>query len=386
MGFLVTAALVVTRVRRTFVMTWLAALGLNLVLFSPLKNQLPDGNTWMLILVAPFIGVFVRQRTSTGGSRLDAWRMQFRRRRLAILSVVALGGVVLAGLSFRGVSGSSSRASASERLTKASENIVQAYDDTPLPDSSALASQLRVSDPEAAYEAIESRMATPKRLGVVGVFTGRGEFRLRALSARHRTLEVIGLDVGARYQIIGPVRPRRAALVANGGFEEGFASGWDISRSDGVEVSETARAHAGAHALQLRYHMRAQGASSGVTQLINRLPQRAVGTRYTLREVVFTKALTRQVVFGFQFLYEDGTSEYVVGRARRAPARSPDVRASGIPAGSTRGWRLASASAVARKRISAIRAFPIDAGRRPLRGLVRVDDVSLKADRGDSSG
>ena len=388
LAFLATWAVIKATARRTIVMTWLAALALNLILFSPMKNQLPDGNTWMLILVAPVMGAFMQQRTSSEGSRVGRTLRavtQVPRPRLVILILVIAAAAVVAAVALLEGSGGSPPASASDRLVTASNRIVRAYGDSALPDGTALASQLRVSDPDTEYEALATRTDAPTRPDVVGVFASRREFRVRTVSDGGRTLQIIGVDLGPRYRLVGPVELRRGGLVDNGGFEDGVNAGWDIAPSDGVRASETTRAHSGAYALQMRYQRSAQPTSSGVTQIVKRLPERAAGVRYTLRQMVWTENLSRQVVFGFQFLYDDGTSQYVGGSTRGTEPIDPEAPPSGIPAGSTRAWKSATASGVAAKQVSAIRVFAIDPGLAPLRGMVRADDVALGVRPGSGS-
>ena len=62
------------------------------------------------------------------------------------------------------------------------------------------------------------------------------------------------------------------------------------------------------------------------------------------------------VAVGFQYLYRDGTSQYIGGGVRgdRLKGRAG---APGIPAGSSRGWEVVTASGVASRRIAAIRIF-----------------------------
>jgi hypothetical protein len=112
---------------------------------------------------------------------------------------------------------------------------------------------------------------------------------------------------------------------------------------------------------------------------VERLDEPLPGTRYTFREMVLRRGLTRQVVAGFQFLYRDGTSEYIpasTGRLERGK------EATGLLAGTSRTWEPVVASAVARKALSKIRVFAVDPGARPLGGVVYLDTVSLSASPG----
>ena len=49
-GFLTRFAVLRAMLRRTLLSSWLAAIGLGVIIFSPLKNQLLDGSTWALVL------------------------------------------------------------------------------------------------------------------------------------------------------------------------------------------------------------------------------------------------------------------------------------------------------------------------------------------------
>jgi hypothetical protein len=92
--------------------------------------------------------------------------------------------------------------------------------------------------------------------------------------------------------------------------------------------------------------------------------------------MVMRRGLTRQVVAGFQYLYGDGTSEYVPASTGRARPEG-DAAPTGILARSSRRWEPLVASAVAAKPIRRIRIFAVDSGREPLGGEIRLDDVSL---------
>ena len=105
-GFATTFVLLVARTRRTFLATWFAAIGLGAVVFSPLKNQLPDANTWELILLGPLISVFVRtpKPAVAGGissDRLDQLRGQRMLVAASLTGTVAVVGIVVSGSTFR---------------------------------------------------------------------------------------------------------------------------------------------------------------------------------------------------------------------------------------------------------------------------------------------
>ena len=97
----------------------------------------------------------------------------------------------------------------------------------------------------------------------------------------------------------------------------GSYAGWDFSESNGVDVTETTRARSGAYALQVRYQRSgSQPSQAGVTQTSVDCQARGTPLGYILRQTVWTENLSRQVVFGFQFLYQDGSSQYVGGSTR----------------------------------------------------------------------
>jgi hypothetical protein len=377
-GFIVTLAVVVATLRQTLLSSWLAAIGLGLLIFSPLKNQLVDGNTWALLLLAPIVSAFVAERPLRNlRESLDDPR-RARGRPVVLLSAIVVG-VAGVAVGFTATTtqreGPQSRQAVGERLAAVRERLMRAGAVEGPASSSALASRLKVSDPSGKYEAVPAGAATPATPGVVGVFWNERALRLRSHTRGGEQLEVLGVRRGDEYQVFGPRPLRRTLLVGNRGFEDGLAS-WSLIRGNGVEVSRSREAHSGRYALRVRFAGRRPHGAGTVTQVVDRLPQRAAGTRYTLREMVMRRGLTRQVVAGFQYLYSDGTSEYVAASTDKA-FRKRDSPATGILARSSERWEPVAASAVASKRVSQIRIFAIDSGRDRLRGVIHLDDVSI---------
>ena len=91
------------------------------------------------------------------------------------------------------------------------------------------------------------------------------------------------------------------------------------------------------------------------------------------------RGLTRQVVAGFQFLYRDGTSEYIPASTGRLEGGK---EATGLLAGTFDVGAPLVASAVATKALSKIRVFAVDPGATPLVASSICRPVSLRASPG----
>ena len=386
-GFATTFVLLVARARRTFLATWFAAVGLGAVVFSPLKNQLPDANTWELILLGPLVSAFVRtpKPAVAGGTSFRTRLDQLRGHRMLVAAsltgTVAVVAIVASGSTFREQPDPGSFSELAHTLRDGGRRLAEVYEAEGGAASRVVVSQLEVSDPGNDYEELSSPDESPSASGVVGVLSNTRGYRLRGLTDQGVALEVVGVRRGPNnYVVIGPRRVVTDTIVANGGFESGFLAPWVVSRGDGVDVALTTKAHRGAYALSLHYNRDSRGREGTLSQLVQELPIRSKGTRYTLREAVLRRTLSRQVVVGFQFIYRDGTSEYVAGGTRGVKVRSLR-RPSGILEGSSDQWDEIVASAVATRPVTAIRVFALDTGRQPLSGRLTVDSVSLTAER-----
>ena len=296
-----------------------------------------------------------------------------------LVSAIVVGAVAAVAVAFTATTtqseGAQSRQDVAERLAAAREKLMRTGAVQGPASSSALASRLRVSDPSGDYEAVPEAAATPTSPGVVGVFWNERALRLRSHAQWGEPLEVVGLRRGGEYEVFGPRPLRRPRPVGNRGFENGLAA-WSVIRGSEVEVSRSTKAHSGTYALRVRFAGGSPHRAGTVTQVVDRLPERAAGTRYTMREMVMRRGLTRQVVAGFQYLYSDGTNEYIAARTGKA-ASKVDPQATGILARSSKRWETVVASAVASKQLSQIRILALDSGRKRLRGVIRVDDVSI---------
>ncbi len=369
-GFLTTFAVLVARRRRTVLSCWLAAIGLGVVLFSPLKSQLQDGGTWALLLLGPIASAFVVERGSSPESMRSLLRDRVARRVLLASGLVAaLGAAAAAGLGATATPADDA-VPTEARLAAAKARLEREGALDGPASSSALTTRLRVSDPSGRYEAMTTPTSAPAP-GVVGVFWGERALRLVARARTGEIRELVGVGRADALTVLGP-RPVRALGVKNGGFEEGLTA-WSIVSGRGAKVSWSSQEYSGRHALRLRFAGSSPRNAGTVTQVVDDLQERAAGTRYTLRQMVRRTRLSRQVVAGFQFLYSDDTSEYVPAATRA----SSDGVPNGIPAGSSERWQPVVASAIASKPVSRVRIFAVDSAREPLRGVIHLDDISL---------
>jgi oligosaccharide repeat unit polymerase len=375
-GFITTGLLVLALRRRTLTTVWLAALGVMIVAFSPLKDAFSDASTWEFIIMAPVAAFFVTDRSTDTAQAGDLPR---HRRRgvwiaLGLVALVAVAAFVGVRLHSSPARDETSARAVTARLTRAGGKLARVFDREGAASSPhVLATRLGVSDPAGTYEDFYAPGDVPPR-GVVGVFATSREFRLRARTSEGAILEVVGVKSDGNYRVVGP-RIVRSGLVSNGGFESSLIRPWHASSETGVAAQTTVNALDGAYSLRLQYSRRRPSSATSVTQLIRPLPVRAAQTRYTLREDVLTRNLSRQVTCGFQLIYADGTSHYVPGTRGSLPPTSTK-RATGILAGSQPNAEV-TASGVATKRVAAIRVFAVDAGTQPLRGVIVVDNVRL---------
>jgi oligosaccharide repeat unit polymerase len=372
------------RRRRTLLTVWLGALGLMIIAFSPLKNAFADANTWEYILAAPLVSRFVTRRSSTGedlGGRSPRGRLLHEHPVLIAIGLAVIAALVAATLTLRLTTApqrsGSSASDIGDRLSRAGEKLRQIYEREGYSSPHALASRLAVSDPSSNYVGYSALGEIPPT-GVIGVSSGEHEFRLHARTRNGKVLEVVGVARNSKYRLVGP-RVLRPGLVVNSGFEDQLGPSWVISSKRSVHATTTTDALAGAYSLSLRYRRPNGGLRSSVTQIVERLPARAPGTRYTLSEIVRTRNLSRQVTCGLQLIYRDATTLYIAGTAGSQPPQK-NTRATGLLAGSQEFERLV-ASGVAAKPVRAVRIFVVDAGSAPLQGAIVVDDVELTITR-----
>ncbi len=376
-GVFTTWLVTLARRRRTLLTAWIAALGLTIIAFSPLKNAFPDASTWELLIAAPLVSYFMRQRTPRDHPA-PRWRiLDLQRRPLVFATAIALA-VALAAVAGRnrlataGAHGQTSTQVVSERLVRAGEKVAQIYQREGNGSSPhALATRLEVSDPSTLYHGVYSpgEISAP---GVIDVIPGQQEFRLQSRTDRDEVLEVIGVRRGGSYRVTGP-RVLAAGLVENGDFEEPVMTPWLMSSHDRVDLKRTSsNALDGAYSLNLRYRRASRGRPSSISQVIADVPARSAGTSYTMNEIVLTQGLSRGVSLGLQLVYRDGTSRYFRGR----PSAPSTLNGVGIPAGTAGPLRM-TASGIASKSVSSIRVFALDAGAAPLTGVISVDAVRL---------
>jgi oligosaccharide repeat unit polymerase len=367
--------------RRTFLAAWVAALGLTVIVFSPLKNAFADASTWVLLLAAPFVCYFVTQRlpqeAPEEGPRV-AWKVRKRPWLAAVgvgLGTVVVFTAIAVRLAVTPARALTSTPALSKELVSAGEKVAQIYNDEGAQSSPhSLATRLEVSDPSVHYEGIYPGEQLPSP-NAIGVATGGREFRLRARSSEGNVLEVIGVRRAGKYRLAS-LRILGGGLVANGGFEDPLGPPWVVASRAGIKVTTIASALDGAYSLRLQYKRETSTKPTSVSQLVRDLPNRSPGTRFTLREVILTKKLSRQVVYGLQLIYRDGTSRYISGTTRPPAQRGSNLIGS---SGGSIGPQTVTLSGIASKPISSVRVFAVDAGSEPVTGAITLDDVRLSS-------
>jgi oligosaccharide repeat unit polymerase len=380
-GFLATWALQEARRRRTLLTAWLAAVGLETVVFSPLKSQLSDAITWEVIVLAPFVAVFVspnprdnlRQATAT-----LAWRLRVRPRTATAIAAAGLLALLAIGIAVRAGNAprSDSPRAVTNRIDRAGEDALLTYSRRGPATSRALASQLQGADPATYYEDLPSPESVPGNSGAIGVYADDREFRLRAKADNGEVIEAIGMGEPGEYHLFLPQPPTLPnEPVVNGGFEEVFEEPWTVTSDKVADVTYTDPGFRGSYALEAVFHKDEGDPDGAIVQVIEDLPRRLPGTTYTLTEQVRRTGLTSNVGAGFNFLYRDGSTKYMpatVGTAR--VGRRQD--ATGVPSGSSRKWIPLIASGVATEPVAAIEVFALVVGE-PVDGAVFVDQVDL---------
>jgi hypothetical protein len=378
-GFAATLAVVWARRRRTFGALLVCAVALHIVVFSPLTNRIPDATTWQLLVAAPVLSAIIT-RQDTGDSRQAPRSSLFRSRRGGVLVFAAAIALVGCGVGLVWVA---QRDSEPERLTRSvvgrrllnvMSDVRKAYPHGQLPSNWALVTQLQVSRPALPYVELESAAGSPEAAGVVGVFASGRAVQLRARTATGEVIQVEGRYDGKDYSVFGPDALSPSGLIVDGSFEEPLAASWLVIDPQRDRVSRTSDAAEGAFALRVRFTK--HSAPISVTQSIV-VHTRARSKRYHFEEHVRPAGLTRSVFAGFQFIYTDGSSNYVAAGTGRTPRSNTE--ASGIPAGSSNQWITIRASRIPIRALRAIRVFAVDPGRRPLQGTLLVDSVSLTA-------
>ena len=289
----------------------------------------------------------------------------------------AAAGALALRLTTKSPRSSNSASGVTARLERAGKKLALIYGREGYSSPHALATRLAVSNPSTEYAGYYALGANPP-LGVIGVFSAEHEFRLRGRTKGGKVLELVGVERGSRYRLVGP-RLLRNGLVANGGFEDPLGPPWIISTRKGEHVKLTTDALAGAYSLSLRYTRPDASQPSSITQIVRRLPAHARGTQFTMREIVRTRELSRPVICGLQLLYRDGTSRYLGGTTGSQAAKS-NALATGILAGS-QDFATIVASGIATKPVSGVRIFAVYAGSQALLGAISVDDVELAVRR-----
>jgi oligosaccharide repeat unit polymerase len=214
-GFLATWIFLIARRRRTLVSSWLAAIGLAFVVFSPLKSLAPDALTWELLALAPLAGLFIspdaraRLRSFTGGLQ---GRLSLDTR--VITAIVAAAALTVAGLALfalqQGSSETRPTALTSGKLQADATKLVDSYDtisptsDGPEGDTQSVTSRLGVSDTATRYEAMPDRTAAPAAPGAIGVYADGGAFSLRTLTDEGRVRVVKVVEGKDGFEVLAP--------------------------------------------------------------------------------------------------------------------------------------------------------------------------------------
>ena len=378
-GFLITWAFFVARRRRTLISSWLAAIGMTVVVFSPLKNPAQDAITWELVALAPIVGLFVSSeareslRLRTAGLRSQ---FSFSNQLIALLGASALlviSSLILLAMQ-RSDSGPGQSAITPNKLRNVAAVLARSYNsippsyDEPAVLTTAITSRLRVNDPDTSYVELKGDSVAPDEPNVVGVYADEAQVSLtiRVPNGKYGKVDV-AFNESTREAEVSPYQVETPNLIANGGFEDSALQPWLTLLPRGSSVSATdAISYSGMYSLRIEVDDSGNGILS-VLQSATAIPTSASGSRYTLEGWVRTRALSRRVPFALRFGYEDGSYEFSTERT--------SINAAASPRGDS-AWSKVEVTLDARKTLSSITAFPVNA-LEGTTGTLWIDEIQL---------
>jgi oligosaccharide repeat unit polymerase len=376
-GALAALVLAVAARRRTLLAAWTASLALYVVVLSPLLNKLSTTLTWQYLALGPIVVPLIREKGVQLRPRLVRSRAWAGRHPVAAL---AAGGAILLALAGGIVAYRSRGPSAPEllhRMRHAAQQTMRVAQRSGLPGSAALASQLKVADPDTRFVAVKSLDARPRDVGTVGVFATHDDVYLRARPRAHADLLLHVIVRGPGTGIY--VQPARVRNLLTGGDLEGLPRApWGLRTSRSTYLLGDRRSPQAGKAT-LRVSGTSLPGGSYLTQVIRRLPRSAPGSLYTLRIRVLSRDLTKPASAAMKFNYADGTGQFFPAY-RGTAGFSRNHSNLGIPKNS-HGWIFETASGRARKRLSSIQIYPFATTKRFV-GSFWVDAVSVVAGDG----
>ncbi len=370
-GFLVTLVVLSAVRRRHLLNMWFASLGLYVVFFSPLLNKLSTTLTWEYALLGPVAAVLLRRNPSP-----RQW-LAGARNHISSLPRPALAGATIVLVAFAGfavvrrIERAPVRLDAgtlSRELAISMQKASLARQSELFPSSRALVSRLHVSDPALDFIPLGDSAQAPAESGVIGVYSTGSALSLSVRGS-------LGIT-----QLHSPApQPPRGSLGSGGNLVKSSYFNADLGRiwhstSNGVgKISVTRKPTWRGHAsLMLRGTGKAAVGSTFVEQSLDALPSASSGTVYDFGFVALRHHLSRTVEAWIKLYYVDGSYEPVLAHPLHGR-----LSASGIPAGSDRGWQAYGAEARAVKPLLAVELFICDTGSGPLTGTVQISDVSL---------
>ena len=357
---------------RTILAAWLLATVLLATAATPIADKFSDTITWELaaagVILAPLLtGASPRD----GLARLRQWRWPAT----PLARTLALGGVTLfivpiavAVVETRARPAATGNLAALRRvLVNTNVRAQRAYRRFGYQDPLALASQLRLSEPNVNFAALTSQV--PLAPGTVGVLSSPAATTLRVDSSNGQILEMSSESTG---RVLGPDLATGEGLLVEGGFQIPDDAWAPILGTVARLTLEKKVGPARTRALVVTGTGRL-GSPTAVSQEVLDLPDKDAGAIYRLRVSYRTRRLSRPVAVELQLIYSNGSSQAFLGH----PSDLHD--SPGVPAGTVRRWHLLQVNAVARAPLTAVVAFPVDTGVTRLRGRLWLARVSLES-------
>jgi oligosaccharide repeat unit polymerase len=361
--------------RRTLLTAWLLATVLLVAAATPVADKFSDPITWELVAAGLILGPILtgsspraflyrarRPGTWTSKSGLIVGSL--------ILALLAIPAVVAVVATRARPPDPANVAELRTVLRTAAAKAERADHRFGPQGSLALVSQLRLSSPNVNYTQLGSG-APPPVAGTVGVLSTRSATTFRVRSSRGQTIEITWITDGRGQGLYGPVVTRSEGLIVNGGFEPPL-NDWSERLGPVANFGLDRRVRRfGLTSLRVT-GTGVVGGPTALSQEVLDLPSKAAGSFYRLRLSYRTRRLSRSLAVEVELIYANGSYHFFPGYSLGA---HPSI---GIAKGTSRGWRLLEADAIARSRLAAIQVFAVDTGTAKLTGRAWIDGASLQ--------
>ena len=378
--------------RRSFGGTWMLSVLTLATAAAPIADKFSDTITWEIAAVGAVLALVLSPAAhplQDSGRRAAGLITRIRQRdRMSWAGAVV--AAILVGVVSTAVAGTPSRAadagsqkSIRATLLAAAARAHREFLHEGSVDSAALVSQLQLSDPGVNWQEMLAVGEVPAGGGGVAVVTAPKWEAFAARTAKGEVLEVIREERGRYAGTYGPFIAPQGGAVSNPTFAPQLQS-WSFSRGTVASATNVS------HRLDLgdaRLEVRGTGRSGRATTVYQVIPASAIASiragkvvsvsstdrslNLTLRYQ--TRRLTRRLAVKLRLDYVDGTRQFFA-----AIPRGPSAAATGLPEGTSSGWRSLVVSAVPRRPYTDAILYAVDTGRRSFRGDVLVTGANLR--------